>query len=48
MDFIYRSIHTNVFKSSIAMFLAEILSTVLKEEEQNIQLYEYLEVTLNG
>jgi len=46
IDYIYRSIHTNVFKSSIAMFLAEILSTVLKEEEQNLQLYEYLEVTL--
>jgi len=46
VDFIYRSIHTNVFKSSIAMFLAEILSTVLKEEEQNKPLYDYLEVTL--
>jgi DNA repair protein RecO (recombination protein O) len=45
IDYIYRSIHTNVFKSSIAMFLAEILSTVLKEEEQNLELYEYLEVT---
>ncbi|WP_431133385.1 DNA repair protein RecO [Psychroserpens mesophilus] len=44
-DYIYKSIHTNVFKSSIAMFLAEILATVLKEEEQNLQLYEYLEVT---
>ncbi|WCO01496.1 DNA repair protein RecO [Psychroserpens ponticola] len=45
IDYIYRSVHTNVYKSSIAMFLAEILSTVLKEEEQNLQLYEYLEVT---
>ncbi|WP_323787261.1 DNA repair protein RecO [Psychroserpens sp.] len=45
IDYIYRSIHTNVFKSSIAMFLAEILATVLKEEEQNLELYEYLEVT---
>ncbi|WP_033959777.1 DNA repair protein RecO [Psychroserpens jangbogonensis] len=45
IDYIYRSVHTNVFKSSIAMFLAEILSTVLIEEEQNLQLYEYLEVT---
>lgn len=46
IDYVYRSIHTNVYKSSIAMFLAEILSTVLKEEEQNLQLYDYLEVTL--
>lgn len=45
-DYIYRSMHTNVYKSAIAMFLAEILSNVLKEEEQNIELYEYLEVTL--
>jgi DNA repair protein RecO (recombination protein O) len=45
IDYIYRSIHTNVFKSSIAMFLAEILSSVLKEEEQNLQLYNYLETT---
>lgn len=44
-DYIYKNIHTNVFKSSIVMFLAEILATVLKEEEQNLQLYEYLEVT---
>lgn len=46
IDYIYRTIHTNVYKSSIAMFLSEILSTVLKEEEQNLQLFEYLEVTL--
>lgn len=45
-NYIYQSLHSNVYKSSIAMFLAEILSTVLKEEEQNLQLYEYLEVTL--
>ncbi|WP_425076598.1 DNA repair protein RecO [Psychroserpens sp. S379A] len=45
-DYIYRSLHSNVYKSSIVMFLAEILSTVLKEEEQNLQLYEYLETTL--
>ncbi len=45
LDYIYKSMHTNVFKSSIVMFLAEVLSTVLNEEEQNLELYEYLEVT---
>ncbi|MCB0382302.1 MAG: DNA repair protein RecO [Psychroserpens sp.] len=45
IDSIYQTIHTNVFKTSIAMFLAEVLSTVLKEEEQNLPLYDYLEVT---
>lgn len=42
----YSSLHTNVLKSAIVMFLAEVLSMVLKEEEQNIELYNYLETTL--
>lgn len=46
MDFLYTSLHSNVYKSSIAMFLAEVLTNALKEEEQNLPLYEYLEVTL--
>jgi len=45
MDFSYTSLHTNVYKSSIVMFLAEVLSSVLKEEEENQQLYHYLETT---
>lgn len=40
---VYHSISTNVYKSSIVMFLAEVLSLTLKEEEPNIQLFEYLE-----
>lgn len=43
---IYNSIHSNVSKSAIAMFLAEVLSTILKEEENNESLYSYLETTL--
>ncbi|KJD31289.1 DNA recombination protein RecO [Tamlana nanhaiensis] len=43
---IYTSLHTNVLKSAIVMFLAEVLSTALKEEEQNKTLYTYLEHTL--
>lgn len=46
LDCYYQSLHTNVLKSSIVMFLAEVLSDVLKEEEQNQLLYNYLETTL--
>ena len=40
---LYNDIHTNVIKSAIAMFLAEVLSGILKEEEGNKGLYSYLE-----
>lgn len=42
----YHSLHTNILKSSIVMFLSEILSSTLKEEETNLSLYEFLETTL--
>jgi len=42
----YTSLHTNVLKSSIVMFLSEVLSNVLKEEEQNETLFNYLEAAL--
>ncbi len=44
--FIYSSLHTIIFKSTIAMFLSEVLSTSLQEEEKNELLYTYLETTL--
>lgn len=40
---IYRTLHTNLLKASIAMFLSELLSTCLKEEEANTDLYQFLE-----
>lgn len=43
LDCSFTSLHTNILKSSIVMFLAEVLSSVLKEEEENQQLYNYLE-----
>lgn len=42
----FESIHTNIIKSTIAMFLAEVLNSVLKEEEANESLYNYLETSL--
>lgn len=43
---IYTTLHTNIYKSTIVMFLAEVLYTSLQEEEKNESLYEYLETTL--
>jgi len=42
----YKSLHTNIIKSAMVMFLSEVLSTVLVEEEQNQPLYNFLETTL--
>ncbi len=39
----FHSIPTNIYKSSIGMFLTEVLSSVLLEEEENIALFHYLE-----
>tara|TARA_B110000091_G_scaffold139978_1_gene149595 strand:+ start:387 stop:1109 length:723 start_codon:yes stop_codon:yes gene_type:complete len=39
----YKSIHTDIVKQSVVMFLSEVLSNAIQEEEQNLALYEYLE-----
>ncbi|WP_298497449.1 DNA repair protein RecO [uncultured Algibacter sp.] len=46
LDYLYSSLHTNILKGSIVMFLSEVLSNTLQEEEQNETLYSYLENTL--
>ncbi|MDC0009508.1 recombination protein O N-terminal domain-containing protein, partial [Winogradskyella sp.] len=46
LNYIYKSLHTNIYKSAIVLFLSEILSTVLKEEEKNLDLYNYIETAL--
>lgn len=45
LDYSFGTLHTNLFKSAIAMFLSEVLTSVLKEEEENLALYNYLETT---
>ena len=42
----YKSIFTNITKQSIAFFLSEILVFSIQEEEENIDLYEYIETAL--
>tara|TARA_R110002050_G_scaffold94765_1_gene197055 strand:+ start:34819 stop:35538 length:720 start_codon:yes stop_codon:yes gene_type:complete len=46
LNYLYSSLHTNVLKGSIVMFLTEVLSNALKEEEQNDILFSYIETTL--
>lgn len=42
----YTSLHTNIIKSTIVMFLSEVLVNILKEEEENQTLYNFLETSL--
>jgi len=44
--YIYKSLHTNIYKSAIVLFLSEILTNVLKEEEKNEALFNYLKTAL--
>lgn len=46
MSKVYSSIPFDIYKSSIALFIAETLSKCLKEEVSNIDLYAFLEDAL--
>jgi len=46
LECLYNSLHTDILKSAIVMFLSEVLSSVLKEEEPNEPLYTYIESSL--
>jgi DNA repair protein RecO (recombination protein O) len=39
----YKTFHTDIVKQSVVLFLSEVLSNSVQEEEQNLALYEYLE-----
>lgn len=39
----YQTIHTNIIKNGMALFLAEILTSCIQEEEKDEGLYNYLE-----
>lgn len=43
----YQSLHTNIIKSTVVMFLAEVLRNAVREEEANPALYDFLEESLN-
>jgi DNA repair protein RecO (recombination protein O) len=38
----YQTLHTNVIKSSVVLFLAEILKNCIREEEANGGLFQYI------
>lgn len=43
LAFPYQTINTNIFKSTIVIFLSEVLHHSIKEEEKNDNLFSYLE-----
>lgn len=43
----YQTLHTDVVKSSMVMFISEMLKNTIQEEEKNEELYHYLETTFN-
>ncbi|GEQ85043.1 DNA repair protein RecO [Patiriisocius marinistellae] len=42
----YQSLHTNIVKSSLALFLAEMLKNSIQEEEMNPRLFDFIEASL--
>lgn len=44
--YLYQSIATDILKQSVALFLAEIFSYTLKEEEKNEALFRYIKTSL--
>lgn len=43
----YSTLHTEVLKSTMVLFISEILKNSVQEEEKNEPLYHYLETSLN-
>jgi DNA repair protein RecO (recombination protein O) len=46
LNYIYKTLHTNIYKSAVVLFLSEVLSGALKEEEKNEDLFDYLQISL--
>ena len=42
----YSTLHTDVIKSSLVMFLSEVLKSVIREEEANPELFHFLQTAL--
>ena len=45
-NYIYATLHSHIIKSAVVMFLSEVLSSILQEEEANHILYTYIETAL--
>lgn len=46
VNYHYQSLHTDVSKNAMALFLAEVLGNSVREEEPNAPLFEFLEAAL--
>jgi len=46
LQYNYKILQTNIITSAIVMFLSEVLSTILKEEEKDTALYNFIETSL--
>ena len=46
IDYHYQTLHTDIAKNAITMFLAEMLGNSIHEEERNEGLFEFLEASL--
>ena len=42
----FKSLNTNIYKSSVVMFLSEILSTIIHNEIKDIELFDFIESSL--
>ena len=42
----YQSLHTQVTKNAVTLFLAEMLGNAIREEEANMRLFNYMETAL--
>ncbi|MDN3595799.1 DNA repair protein RecO [Zunongwangia endophytica] len=43
----YATLHTNMIKASVVMFIAEVLKSAVREEEANPALYNFLETAFS-
>jgi len=46
MGYPFKTIHQNIVKSALVLFLSEVLHHCIKEEEQNEPFFDYLETAL--
>ena len=42
----FTSLHTNIYKSSVVMFLSEILSNIIHVETKDMELFDFIEKSL--
>ena len=45
-SYMYKTVHTHILKSTVAIFLSEVLSLSIKEEHKNTDLFDFLESSL--